>query len=894
MKRVVIGICLSMLMIGSALTGATLVKNDGEILSYTFSLPEPKLVTTTVDNIDYSLIEMPYSIGVGNSHGAPTLPVQVISLLLPPMKTVKNVVVDGTKINVDLESYNLKEIPIFPYQEPVPTGDSQKEFAIDSNIYSKNELYPANIKKEYNIGYSHGYTIFDLSINPVKYNPVEGTLLYYSDIKVDIELKDTEPNQFYRNCADDEAWVEKLVDNKEMTDTYSSEIPIFGYDGGLCDPDDNYDYVIITTEDGDLDYWDTTGSIPYNWDSLMDKHSQDDGFSCALVTEQQIDECQDYYNGEPVDDLQSRIREFCKDAYQDWGTHYILVGGDAELIPARLMSYDYESNVDSDLYWSNLDNTFNADGDNSWGEEGDSGFDLYSEIFIGRLTCDEPQDVSNWMTKSFYYADSNEEDYLENAAFYAGDMGWSCEGDDFIDYCAIKGTNNWLGPDPGNHGPYPDWLGFQFGFETWNQNNPDNQYDLSVKWTDEPPNEGWQGGSSSEAISELRNAIDEDRVTLLIGVAHANPDLSLDVSSSNWESNYHNSKPFFIHDWGCHCGDMDDADDGVLHSMLFHSDTELAFACIYNTGYGWGSFQDTNSSSALQMKLFWDYFLDLENNSIDFNSWQLGKAMAWSKDYMAPTINWTYSSAPGSWRGIIQGCLLFGDPAQKIKTSHPSQSPETPEPPEGSDYGVPNEEYDFSARTIDPEEDQIFYLFDWGDGEYSNWIGPVDSGETALASHSWIDLGDYNIRVRAKDEWGSVSDWSDVKVFPIVENTPPDIPTISGPTTGKIGKPVEFTIVATDPDGQDMFYNIFWGNAGGGDLGPFPSGEEQIFEHTWTKTGKFTIKVKAIDVTGAAGEIGTFDIKISRARSVDNHIIEHIFQRFPNLFPIIRYMFEKM
>jgi len=141
---------------------------------------------------------------------------------------------------------------------------------------------------------------------------------------------------------------------------------------------------------------------------------------------------------------------------------------------------------------------------------------------------------------------------------------------------------------------------------------------------------------------------------LLIGVAHADPSLSLDVDSDDWESEYHNSKPFFIHDWGCHCGDFYPTDDGVLHSMLFHSSKELAFACVYNTGYGWGAFYDTNSSSALQMKLFWDYYLDLDNNSEDFGNWQLGKAMAWSKDSMAPTIDWTYSSAPGSWRGIIQ------------------------------------------------------------------------------------------------------------------------------------------------------------------------------------------------------------------------------------------------
>ncbi len=871
-----------------AVLGTSEENYNFEVLSYSFSLPTPKIVTKTVENSDYTFIETPKSIGIGDSHGAPMLPVQVVSLLLPPMKTVSNVVVDGKQVQMNLDDYNLIENPVFPYQDSVPFGDAPKEFTIDNKIYSKNALYPNKLNEEYHIGYSRGYSIFDISINPVQYNPVQGTLFYYPEITIDIELKDAEPNQFYRNNGEDEAWVEKLVYNSEVTDAYTSEVPLFGYDGGLCDPEDTYEYVIITTEDGGLDYWDTSENLPYNWESLMDKHGQDDGFNCALVTVQQINDCNDYYNGEPVDDFQSRIREFSKDAYLDWETSYILIGADDEYIAARHMDTSYESQIDSDIYWSNLDLTFNDDEDSSWGEAGDAGFDVYSEIFIGRLTCDEPLDVSNWMTKSFYYADCIEPEFLEWAAFYGGDTGWNCQGDDFMDYSAIKGTNNWLGPIPEADGPFPTWAGFQYGFETWNAEFPDNSYDISECWTAESPNDGWQGGSESQAINGFKTAINNDHVAIASGIAHANADMSLDVGSSSWESEYHNTKPFFLHDYGCHCGDMDAADDGVLHSMLFHSDTELAFGVVYNTCYGWGNYDTTNSSSAFQAKEFWAYFLDLDNKSIDFNGWQLGKAHAFSKDRMAPTIDWDPSY--GTWRAIIQGCLLFADPAQKIKTPHPSEEPAIPDSPDGRDYGVPEEEYEFSTSTTDPEGDQIFYLFDWGDGEYSEWIGPVNSGETVSAFHTWFELGDYNLRVRARDEWGCVSLWSDIKEFPIVENTPPDIPTISGPTTGKIGTPYDFTVVTTDPDGQDVYYDIFWGNAGSGDVGPFPSGEEQIFEHTWTMTGKFTIKVKAMDSNGDWSECREYVIKIGRARSVENLILERIFERFPNIFPIFRYL----
>jgi len=336
-----------------------------------------------------------------------------------------------------------------------------------------------------------------------------------------------------------------LVYNPEIADTYTIDLPTVEYPGGLCDPIDDYDYVIITTTYNSLDYWETSSSTPYNWDSLMEKHEKDDELKCTLVTIQDIDACPDYYDSDPLfNDTEAHIREFCKDAYEDWGTEYIFIGGDDEWIPARHMKYEFDqetSLVDSDLYWSNLHNTFNDDHDQYWGEEGDLGFDLYSELFIGRITCDTPQDVSNWMKKSFYYADNGDMDYLENAAFYGGETGWPCSGDDFIDFAAIKGTDSWLGPGgvpiPGTHGPYPSWLGFLFGFETWNALNPGSEYNLSVKWTgDSSPNPGWQGGSPSVAIAEFKNAINNDHVTLISGIAHAYEKMSLDVDMSSWES----------------------------------------------------------------------------------------------------------------------------------------------------------------------------------------------------------------------------------------------------------------------------------------------------------------------------------------------------------------------
>jgi hypothetical protein len=63
--------------------------------------------------------------------------------------------------------------------------------------------------------------------------------------------------------------------------------------------------------------------------------------------------------------------------------------------------------------------------------------------------------------------------------------------------------------------------------------------------------------------------------------------------------------------------------------------------------------------------------------------------------------------------------------------------------------------------TTDPQGDDIYYLFNWGDRTYSGWLGPYPSGTTAQASHTWRRQGAYNIKVKARDSNGYESQWSD-------------------------------------------------------------------------------------------------------------------------------------
>jgi subtilisin family serine protease len=91
-------------------------------------------------------------------------------------------------------------------------------------------------------------------------------------------------------------------------------------------------------------------------------------------------------------------------------------------------------------------------------------------------------------------------------------------------------------------------------------------------------------------------------------------------------------------------------------------------------------------------------------------------------------------------------------------------APEKPEIPTGPTSGKPGTEYTFTTSTTDPDGDAISYMWNWGEGNFSEWL---DSNE---ASYIWAQEAKFNISVRAKDIYGAESDWSDPFEFSTPRN----------------------------------------------------------------------------------------------------------------------------
>lgn len=103
-----------------------------------------------------------------------------------------------------------------------------------------------------------------------------------------------------------------------------------------------------------------------------------------------------------------------------------------------------------------------------------------------------------------------------------------------------------------------------------------------------------------------------------------------------------------------------------------------------------------------------------------------------------------------------------------------------------------------------------------------------------------------------------------VATLPWLDNEPPEDPIIDGPTSGTAGEEYDYTFSAVDPDGDDVYLWIEWGegNETAEWEGPYESGEEVTFSHTWEEEGTYTIQAKAKDTYDFESNWSTLEVKM--------------------------------
>jgi len=187
-------------------------------------------------------------------------------------------------------------------------------------------------------------------------------------------------------------------------------------------------------------------------------------------------------------------------------------------------------------------------------------------------------------------------------------------------------------------------------------------------------------------------------------------------------------------------------------------------------------------------------------------------------------------------------------------------------------YNKATSEFD-ASKSGDYNGYIVSYEWDFGDGETGN-------GEKIY--HKYCEIGTYNVTLILTDNDGLVEDITK-SVEVTFANIPPLIPVISGPNSGKPGVEYEYSFSMVDPDGDDFYLWVEWGDGNStGWLGPYHSGEPVIVGHSWEEKGTYEIKAKIKDFCSES-PWGSLEITIPRDKATNNMLLLRILERFPLL-----------
>ncbi len=352
--------------------------------------------------------------------GAPDLPIRVLHFVIPGDARVDDVVISS------LEERELTGVyRVLPRQPEVPMGEVAPWVDPDPAIYGSDSTYPASRVRLLGEGYLGGYRIATVAVYPVTYAPASGRLMLATDLSLELELEPAANRAHPRHRMTARAdrtyreLVETMVENpSEVAGKLSTVVDV----GGAAVPEgfapryspslegSPVEYVIVTNEAlaphfQELADWKTAKGVP------------------AVV--KTITWIEDNYPG--GSDTAERIRLFLKDAFASWGTTYVLLGGDTQIVPVRLAHTSYYGGalIPCDLYYSDLDGNWNADGDDVFGEAyhgiaspGDS-TDLYPDVFVGRAPVNDVVQLEAFLTKTLSYERSPEPAFTDRNLFLA-------------------------------------------------------------------------------------------------------------------------------------------------------------------------------------------------------------------------------------------------------------------------------------------------------------------------------------------------------------------------------------------------------------------------------------------------------------------------------------------
>ncbi len=579
-------------------------ENDNNIiLDYQFETPT--VSTKTVQGNIYDEINIE-NIPSGGKTGEPRLPMKHACILIPQGKMVTNITATYTSMTYLGAGFNIE-----PVGKPIPLLENVSESIpiADNSIYDSGQQFPGTFYSKVGTYWKKGYQILVLKLHPIQYIPSTGELYYYHNLLVSIDSVESEEsdNILYRGIEKDKTDILSMIDNPDIILSYDHQSSNLSTSKG-------YDLLIFTTE-----------SLKEKFNELKNVHNKQ-GVATLVKT------LSDVGSNDP-----ELIREYLKEMYITKGIDYVLIGGDVDRIPAKMLWVSgedagdiYETFMPSDMYYGCLDGSFNYDEDQYCGEptDGENGgdVDLLAELYIGRAPVSTSKEAYRFVSKTIAYLNTDRDDeYLEEALFVGEWLGFGGEAewggnhlDELVDECD------------------------RYNYTT--TGIPLSQYDVHTLYDRDWGRNGWPR-------LVLINRINTYNPHLILSDGHGLKNQAMKLKNLHVYGLI-NTNPFFVYSTGCESGHFDGILDCFAEYVTIKTDF-AGFAAVMNARYGWGEYNSTDGASQRFHREFWDAIFG-EGKS------ELGRANQDSKEDNLWRID------QGCMRYIYYGLNLFGDPSIDI------------------------------------------------------------------------------------------------------------------------------------------------------------------------------------------------------------------------------------
>ncbi len=680
--------------------------------------------------------------------GKPLLPCKNVLIALPP----------GAKVHsVDIKGINAEELPdryyIIPNSNIVPLDGSKQnslskfkdEWLNNYNlVYLSDEPYPSKPGKLLGSGSFRKYLYVLVSIYPFKYYPKSGKLIRYDSAQITINYTFSSQDNIeeikWDSLADKKAQ-DLFVNYDEIKKLYEPKYFISN------SKDDTYNYVIITS--GNL-YDAITSTNFISWKNTI-------GYNIKIVNVSDSEITSQFGN-----DLAEKVRNFLREYYIDWNIEYVLIVGDYETVPMRYCypdPYNHKNTagtpggdggeVPTDYYYADLSSSdsisWDLDGDGYYGEYGHDMPDFFPEIYVGRIPINNPSRIIYTLEKTVSF-EQDISDWKQHALhpgaffYFTDELGIGEPAMDGATCCAYI-ENDFMDGWTVSH--YSEQVGLEKSIYPW---NPLSESSFSNDWrTGQYSIVNWGAHGFSDRIArKVWTWDDGDDIPEANEISWPN----LLSTSSNLDDDY----PSVVTCISCYVGYPEPNNFGNMGIDLLTKPSYGASVGVISSARAPYGTSDWPMNPGASYSIIYEF-----NRYLISHSQKVGEALYNSKHYCNVNFDWY------EWveYNDLYTFNLYGDPSLTLEGIFIGVKPDKPSTPIGPDSGIIGEQYTYSTSTNDPDNDEIQYLFDWGDGSDSGWLGPYESGEICEASHIWTEKASYEIKARAKDSNDLISEWSD-------------------------------------------------------------------------------------------------------------------------------------